>query len=229
MAEGVISYETFRKYQKREREKDSLQELPEDFYESCRQWMERKEKLYQKERDPSQLREIENVMGMVKDIMDRRERKMVTLALHHVRGDAAPKNLLPRERDCFDTIVQEITGMREGVLSSLRQETSAASREEEPEEKLEPPEEMEEEPEESLEEERENEEGAEDGTDGEDRGEETEEQEQKNYTQVRLSRSLDRFVGTDGEIYGPLEEGEEVEVPSDVADLLVKKDAAEVK
>lgn len=44
---------------------------------------------------------------------------------------------------------------------------------------------------------------------------------------VEIQRQLPKFLGTDKNVYGPYEEGQEVSLPESVADLLVKKGRAE--
>ena len=44
---------------------------------------------------------------------------------------------------------------------------------------------------------------------------------------VEIQRQLPKFLGSDKNVYGPFEEGQEVSLPSSVAELLVKKGRAE--
>jgi DNA replication factor GINS len=44
---------------------------------------------------------------------------------------------------------------------------------------------------------------------------------------VEIQRQLPKFLGTDKNVYGPFDEGQEVELPESVAELLVKKGRAE--
>lgn len=58
--------------------------------------------------------------------------------------------------------------------------------------------------------------------------EETEEQEtDEEYSQVRITGPVPEFMGTDLETYGPFEEGEEVKVPAENAEILVNRGNAE--
>lgn len=119
-AENVITYETFRKFQKQERDNDSLQKLPEDFFQSCATWLERKGKAYEENKDPMVLKEIENVMAIIKDILDRRERKLLTMAMNAVRSNAVPRNLHAHEEKHFDSIVDMLRDMREKILAAIK-------------------------------------------------------------------------------------------------------------
>ncbi|MFB6144601.1 MAG: hypothetical protein ABEJ98_04795 [Candidatus Nanohaloarchaea archaeon] len=63
-------------------------------------------------------------------------------------------------------------------------------------------------------------------------GDESEEEEaeeaEEDYTQVKITGDVPEFMGTDLESYGPFEEGEEVEIPEDNAEILVNRGNAEV-
>lgn len=191
MADSVITYETFRKFQRLEKDNDAIQKLPDSFYEACREWIKRKEALYETTRDSSLLREIENMMSVVKDIMDRRERKLLTLALHHVRGGALPQNLLPSEKGLFDLTVAGLENARKANLEKIRGTQKAVQEQARPEERQQPA-----------------------------------PSQQVPYLKVSVLQKLERFVGTDGKVYGPMNPGDTVELPSDVAKLLLEKNMA---
>ncbi|UCG95693.1 MAG: hypothetical protein JSV92_01425 [archaeon] len=118
--ENVITYETFRKFQRLERDNDNLQKLPGDFFQSCAEWIDRKGRMYQENKDPMVLKEIENVMSIIRDILDRRERKLLLMAMHAVRSDAAPQNLHLHEEKHFDSIVDHLKDMRVKILNIIK-------------------------------------------------------------------------------------------------------------
>lgn len=120
--ENVITYETFRKFQRQERESENLQKLPEDFFESCAEWIKRKGAVYRETNDPMVLKEIENVMSVIKDVLERRERKLLLMAMHVVRSDAVPQNLHAHEEKHFDSIVDHLKEMRDRILAVIKSE-----------------------------------------------------------------------------------------------------------
>ena len=188
MSEGIIIYETFRKAQRQEKDNDALQKLPEEFYDACGEWTKRKEALFETTREPSILREIENVMAIIKDLMDRRERKVLTLAIHHVRSGAVPQNLLPSEREFFDTIVSGLESLKKTNIEKIR---GASSKQQRIEPTI-PPLET-----------------------------------QGTHIKVVANGHMERFVGTDGKVYGPAESGDVLDVPADVGQLLLTKELAQ--
>ncbi len=236
--DSAITFETFRKFQRKEKKNEKLQELPDDFFGTCVQWINRKEEKFEEKRDSALIREIENVKSIVRDIFERRRRKILLLALHSVRSKKVSKNLLPEEKEFFESTVKNLRQLEENLLERVLKgeepETSEEETEETEEEELE--EEVEtEEGEEKVEEEvkgsREEEKGEE-----EDKGEvktrkigeekQMEVETSQGQKLVRITDGVDRFVATDDNEYGPLEEGDIVTLPNDVAELLIDKEKA---
>lgn len=206
--ENAITYETFRKFQRKEKNNEKLQGLPQDFFNKSVEWLNRKEEEFQESNEPSLLREIDNVKKLVKDIFDRRRKKILLLALHSVRSKKVSKNLLPEEEEFFESIVRNLQELEGNLLQRVLegekpQEDSGEAEGEESEEK---------EVEEEENKEREGKLDVETGT----------------GTQlVRIVGKVDKFVGTDEKEYGPLKEGDLVTLPEDVAKLLMEREKAE--
>ncbi|QQG39986.1 MAG: DNA replication complex GINS family protein [Candidatus Aenigmatarchaeota archaeon] len=214
MNENVITYETFRRFQRLEKENDALQKLPEDFYDLCRDWIKRKELLFEKTKEPSLVREIENVMQVIRDVMDRREHKLVKLAINYIRGGTAPQNLLPAEKTCFDVVVSELERVRKASLERIRGAHTQAAPPQSAAPVQEPPIEK-----------------TFSSTAAETKKEVRPEppvQTANPYLRVRMLSELERFLGTDGKVYGPVAPGDVVDVPSEIANLLLEKKLAAV-
>lgn len=241
MEENVITYETFRKFQRKERESENLQELPEDFFKSCAEWIKRKARAYEETKDLMIQREIENVLGIIKDILDRRERKLLLLAMHTVRSNVVPKNLHPYEEECFDKVVESLRGMRERILKVIKgeseeteekEEGQKASSTEKPPEKKEEPEKKEVEAKEIkdfVEEGSapENEEGEEAGAEVKEEGNEPKIVEPPGCKLVKILSEVPKFLGVDGREYGPFKPNDIVTLEKEVAEILVKGNKAE--
>lgn len=104
MGDNVVSYETFRKYQRLEQENESLQPLPFDFYDSYKKWLARKEDLFVKTKEPIIEREIVNAKRIIEEIFEKRQKKILILADHSTRSDVELKNMLPGEIEYFRNI-----------------------------------------------------------------------------------------------------------------------------
>lgn len=203
--ENIITYETFRKFQRMERENQALQKLPEDFYKSCHEWIKRKSESYEKTKDNMILKEIENVMSIIKDILDRRERKLLSMAIQTVRSNIPPKNLLSHEEKCFDVIVEHLKEMRENILNEIKEgyEKSKEEQKKSPE-KSTPPVEVEK------------------TVQKEPKPSETDK-----FKLIRILDDVPQFLGVDGKVYGPLKKDDLITLEDKIADLLVSKNKAE--
>ncbi|RLJ00767.1 MAG: hypothetical protein DRP11_05465, partial [Candidatus Aenigmatarchaeota archaeon] len=137
MEESVITYETFRKFSRREVNNEKLQELPPSFYRACSEWLRKKGEQLDP-RDPLAVYEIENAKKEIIKILEKRESKILKMAVDAVRINAAPVNLTPEEKKFFDSVVEILRRFRselmESVLSSnYREETEENLEEKEPE------------------------------------------------------------------------------------------------
>ncbi|MCD6478084.1 MAG: DNA replication complex GINS family protein [Candidatus Aenigmarchaeota archaeon] len=224
---NVVTYETFRKFQRMERDSEQLQKLPENFYELCANWMRRKEKLYKETNDPLIVREIENLMTIIKDIIDRRERKLLLLAMYSVRGSAVPQNLLPFEEKHFDVIVEQLKEMRDEVFSIIKGKPQEQRPREEVEEKADKEMEVTEESETPIKEEPEKEYKEEIVEQKPQRAKEPKLAEPSGFKLVKILNEIPQFLGTDGRSYGPFMPDDIVTLEDEVADLLIKKGRAE--
>ncbi len=233
---SAITFETFRKFQRKEKKNEKLQELPKDFFKKCVDWINEKQEQFDERRESALLRELENVKSIVSDIFERRRKKILILALHSVRSSKVSENLLPEEREFFESIVDNLKKLEENLLERVLKgkqpeevckEEAEETAEEETEETVEK-----EEAEETVEKEADEPE--------EDKGEVTSRQigneepkrlevETKDgYRLLRITEEVDRFVGTDGNEYGPLKKGDIATLPEDVSDLLIDKDIAKL-
>lgn len=250
--DSAITFETFRKFQRKEKKNEKLQELPGDFFKTCVEWINRKQKRFEEGNDTALLKEIENVKSIVSDIFERRRKKILLLALHSVRSKKVSKNLLPEEEEFFEITVKDLRELEENLLERVlegKEPDSSSSEEKTAEEDI-----QEEDIEEGDEEkgtgkksEEKIEEGEEEGDEAEvedvetrslgssdseeEKAEEGSEEVDVESTDgqrlVRIMERVERFVATDDNEYGPLKEGDLVTLPEDVADLLIEKDKAE--
>ncbi len=216
---GAITFETFRKFQRKEKKNEKLQELPENFFKTCVDWINRKQKRFDETGDSTVLREIENVKNIVSDIFERRRKKILLLALHSVRSKRVSKNLLPEEKRFFEKTVENLRELQRNLLEKVLEGKKIDEKEKEKCVKEEEGKEGdEEEGEEKKEEPR-----VETRSLG---SEEIDVKSDKGKKLLRITEDVERFVATDNNNYGPLEEGDLVTLPEDVAELLLKKNKA---
>jgi DNA replication factor GINS len=114
MPEETITYELIRKIQREEQRDTKPTKLPENFFEAVAQYIEKKLKTEKK----SGL-EIKNVMRLIEDIFNRRERKILNLAIIGARTNIPPENLLEEEKVFYDQLVNLIKKRREEKLEKI--------------------------------------------------------------------------------------------------------------
>ncbi len=236
--ESAITFETFRKFQRKEKKNEKLQELPEDFFKACVDWINSKEEEFEESGDSTLIRELENVKSIVSDIFERRRKKILILALHSVRSKKVSENLLPEEREFFEKTVKNLRNLEVNLLERVLKGKKPESADDEEDDEDEEEEESEEEG--QKEGESREEEIKEDGKGGgkkndvktkeignEKKAEKVDVKTAENQVLVRITDAVEQFMGTDQEEYGPLEQGDIVTLPEDIAGLLIERDKAE--
>jgi DNA replication factor GINS len=114
MPEETITYELIRKIQREEQASTKLTKLPENFFEAVAQYIEKKLQTEKK----STL-EIKNIQMLVEDIFNRRERKILNLAIIGARTNIPPENLLEEEKIFYEQLVNTIKKRREEKLEKI--------------------------------------------------------------------------------------------------------------
>lgn len=149
-------------------------------------------------------REYRSAKRVFDKIIGLRQEKIVRQAKFAVKSDSnsADIDLLPREKELFLELKNVFQEFNQNVEKMVKGEESIET----PDIDLEEEEDQEPEPEPEDEETQEAEEG---------------------YEIVKIISDVPEFMGTDLESYGPFEEGEEVEIPEDNAEILVNRGNAE--
>lgn len=221
--EEVITFEFIRDVHRKERDSKSLdlQELPENFFRLVQEWLNEKEKLYETEKNPGILIEIENAKKLLKEIISQRQKKIVISALHVLRGGTPPENMLPEEENFFEKILAllneyksiielEITGDFVKEKIDEIKENLSELREKEIEKK----------------------EVIEEVDEKEEKEEKTEEKEEfkpptVKLIKVRALNNIPRFVDENLNAYGPYKKGEEFDIPEELAKILISRKVVE--
>lgn len=147
-------------------------------------------------------REYKSAKRVFDKIIGLRQEKIVKNAKLTVKSEVknSELNLLPREKELFLQLKQLFQEFNQNVEELVEGKATAEDYETEVETGSEEPEE-------------------------EEAGEGQEEDE--GYEMVKIISDVPEFMGTDLESYGPFEEGEEVEIPKDNAEILVNRGNAE--
>ncbi len=105
---AILTFKYLRELQKSEKDSALLQKIDPGFYDACAKCLKT---------DSS---EAENIKPLIKNILDMRERKILTSALQSARADLKPENLLSEEEELFSKSFDAIKAhhiMINGILS----------------------------------------------------------------------------------------------------------------
>jgi DNA replication initiation complex subunit (GINS family) len=209
----TITYETLFEVLRKEKNHEDLQNLDNAFISEVKKYIEDKSKnLSEKprldqfmegyENEQAALRiQLQNIRKLVKDLFDRRERKIIDMAINKAKTGSNivdTSALLPEEKAFFDEQIKAIASFRSEVLESMLIGQNRAKR---ALETVQEPKELNMEPSETND---------------------------KAFKKVQITESVPKFVGVDLEIYGPFSDQEEVELSPEIAEMLVKTNKARV-
>lgn len=110
-----ITFETIRKVQIEEKTFSKLSKLPQNFYSSVSEYLERKKRMVEGRKDA----ELKSIERIVEDIFDRRERKILTSSLTTARTRVPPENITEEEEGIFNEVTQIVTRRREEMLRGI--------------------------------------------------------------------------------------------------------------
>ncbi len=206
--EVVITYESLYELLRRERYRPELQRLDTSFYSNALNYLKEKQAILNSQEGKDSIFagseidktrvQLRNVQKILRDIYEKREEKIVRLAIFNSRNNASVQNesaLLPEEEGIFGSVKGVLSQYRGGILHNLL----SSSAPELPVKK-----------EKALK------------TDGEI------DKVNPGFIKVRIMASVPDFVGPDMNIYGPFEKGAVVELPKDISDVLTANSHAEI-
>ena len=115
---SIITHEALYEILTREKSKQDLQKIDMDFFQQLSAYLEEKELILnsQKEKNsfPEEIKKTEKQLRTIKqlanEIIERRKRKILDLALLNSRTETAPKakNMLPNEESLYDSILSSL-------------------------------------------------------------------------------------------------------------------------
>ncbi len=221
MSEVKITYETLFALLRREKSREELQELDAKFFDDIVKYVNEKTDLFKRqegslnnfmdsEKDRAE-KQIYNIKRIIKEIYDRREKKIIEMAINKSRTKSNIINtntMLTEEKLMFEFLVSTLDRFRQGILFNTLEGKETVLETDN----------MNVEKEEEKEEVKESEEKKEECS-----GDEVKE----GIKCVKILHAIPKFVGKNLETYGPFEEGDQVELPSEIVGVLLNKGRAE--
>jgi DNA replication initiation complex subunit (GINS family) len=217
----ALSYEQLFEALRREKSREELQELEGLFFERAHALVTQKnaaaahDGLDSLSGQRAHL-EVQNARRILREMYDRRERKIITLALHSTRTEEVAldaQSLLPQERALFEELAALLRAYRARTLHGAGaalpfrapQAAEEGLRADEPE--LEPQQSV--------------------AAEGRAEEEDGDTVSQEELVQVRFVAGVPKFIGKDLAVFGPFEEGAIAHLPISVAQILIQKGRAQ--
>lgn len=206
-----ITYETLFDILRAEKEKNELQKLEPNFFQHVVDYLKEKLSILEGREGQSELFsaeekrktriQLENIQKILKELYERREKKIINLALDKSKTKSSlidTSALLKEEYSLFNLLLFMLDSYRENVLMNvLAAKIPVIDKKEEKKEELKPAK------------------------------AETEAAETNDTILVRFVHAVPKFVGKELEEYGPFEEEDVASLPADIAKILVGKGRAE--
>ncbi|MAH33115.1 hypothetical protein CL615_01860 [archaeon] len=197
-----ITYETLFEILKREKDITELQKLEPGFFSDFVDYLNEKKKVLGKEDSMFSYdekkkveKQIDNARRIIKEIYERREKKIVDIAMikSRTKSDVMDtSSFLENEKRLFDETVKVLDNFRNEVISNVLSGKNPVKT---------------------------------DVADEKSKSEVAEEK--KNAKIIRFLNHVPKFVGKELEDYGPFEEEDIANLPSEIADVLISKGSAE--
>jgi len=210
-----VTYETLFDVLRREKTRAELQELDKKFFEDVVGYLNEKNKVLVEQKSKIDLfsstekekteKQIENIKKILKETYEKRESKIIDMALNKSRVPSIIVDnsvLLEEETRLFEQLVELMDDHRKGILLRVLEGELPLLEEKKASGAI-----PEKEPKKEQDIEK--------------------RKTEKNNKIVRFKNAVPSFVGTELEEYGPFEEDEIANLPSEIASLLVEKGRAE--
>ncbi len=198
--DGVITFDNLYESLRLEKYKPELQKLDNKFFNKILEYLEDKKNILKNQESKDSVfasdsiiktkRQLENTKMIIKEIYEKREAKIINLALFNSRSAGSVQDteaLLDHERDMYNFLVSGLNSFRINVLLNILECRSPAKVKEQIAENI----------------------------------------EEKNNELIRFTESVPKFLGDDMNVYGPYQNEDMANLPSRVAEILVKNKRAE--
>ena len=203
----IITHETLFDIIKREKDRTELQKLDNTFFNDVVDYIKEKKKitsnesLFSSDEKKKVQIQIKNIRRLLKDLYDKREKKIINMALDKSRTKSDVIDisaLLIEEKRLFEYLVTLFNKFRAGILYNLLDVSIPAI-----------------------------EKDIENVKEKEVDGKIVKDEIKIDTKIVRFVHAVPKFVGKELEEYGPFEEDDIANLPNEIADVLINKDRVE--
>lgn len=215
MADIKITLETLYDILRNEKKREDLQKLDAAFFIDVVNYLKEKEALLKSKQESTEIfaagerdkleYELKSIRRMLKEIYEKREKKMMDIALNKSRTGSNiidTSAMLHEEKEFYKRVLKTLDAFRRGILQNI----STSQFPELPLEKS-PLEERKEALQKELK-------------------QSLQQNQEEQKTKIKFTHPTPSFVWKDMQVYGPFDPGEEIEIYPEVAELIVRKGRA---
>ena len=123
----MLTFETLRKMMTDEKNSTKLLNLPENFFDEARAYIENKTRFSGNKEDAW---ELDSAKRILQDLFEIREGKLITSALYNVRSGVNPGSMTKEERLFFESIIgniREFQGKRKEIFEGKKDDMEAVA------------------------------------------------------------------------------------------------------
>ncbi len=210
MSDISITYDLLFDVLKIEKSREELQKLDNSFYKNVVEYLGSKDSVIENPNTPIRERELTriqlgNVKKLLVELYDRREKKIINLAIYKIKTGAGIINidaLLGEEKYLFDMLCSNLSRYRVAIIENIIEGKMPVA-------DVIPTSKVQVVQKDSIKDDI----SLEDDSEG--------------IKSVRFIKPVPKFLGLEMETYGPFEENDIASLPSKIANILVKKNRAE--
>ncbi len=209
----IITYDTLFEILRNEKTKEDIQKLHKTFFHDVINYLNEKQNninekkdqqgLFELDEKEKTLHQIGNIKKILRDIYERREKKIISMALNKSRFSSNiidASSLLEEEKLFYEMMISLLDSQRENILNRLLRGEQLEKQ------KLEPISNKE---------------------DFQSADELSKEETEESTKLIRFLTAVPKFMGEDMREYGSYEEEDVSKLPLEIADVLIKKERAE--
>ncbi|MBT3690828.1 hypothetical protein HOG16_01130 [Candidatus Woesearchaeota archaeon] len=132
MTDIAITYETLYDILRREKNRAELQELDQLFYQNLITYLKEKKEILRSQEQKDSIfttvevqktrKQIENIQKIIKELYEKRESKIIQLALINSRSQTQKNDkisMLNSEKEIYDSIIQNLDKFRNDILHNI--------------------------------------------------------------------------------------------------------------
>ncbi|MEM5879709.1 MAG: hypothetical protein QXQ16_00195 [Candidatus Aenigmatarchaeota archaeon] len=195
--EEIITFEYIREAYTAEKSENKLSKLPNDFFKKVDNYLKMKEEIFRNTQDEKVKYELKNAKRMVDEIILLRLKKIIDAVFVFLKSGSLPSNMLPQEEELFFKIIDLVKDLKKNLF-----ESKEIAKTDEPNKSL------------NLSENKKDENKIE-------ISEQKSERKEKDIIKVKVLVEIPKFIGPDGNWYGPYEKGSVIELKKEIADFLI--------